>query len=324
MLAIVLALCLSSTMVRAQESDLLTIDGVPVENAVVDRDVAVRLRAEVQLTEDRQDLINDDINYARFPSSIYWGEIKFFQSDMASVSASYSSWKNRQGMNEGQYSWYARIPVTKTETTVYDKFEGGSASYLNFSYTRRQDDNTNDLVSSRDYWSAGFEKNFDSGVYASLLYRISRADGEISNHQLTEYVSWRYSDRLRIGEDAAASIDTETGDAGPWYARLFGVYFLVENKTSLRMDVRYFKIPGSELDYKEVNSYLYQRLGSSTFVRLNYRFYHDNQGFESSAYGVKLQHYFSSRIAAHVAYRYYDHSEDTVFDTYYGGLEILL
>lgn len=308
----------------AQEEDSLTIDGVPVENAAVGRDLALRLRLEVEFSNDRQDLLDDDINYARFPSRVYSSEAKIFQTDMFNFSGNYSKWQNSQGLDYDQFTWRARVPLSGEEETVYDKFEASDASFINFSFTRRQDDNREDLVGSRDYFTGGYERSMANGLYWTATYRIGRTDGEIANHQLWEYVSYKVSDRMRVGEEGAVSKDVGIDDMGPWYAKLFAVVFLVPDKTSIRVEGRYSEAPASDLNYQEYNAYLYQLLNDNAYVRLNYRFYTDNADMHSSAWGFKVMRYFNERFALNFGYRLYTHSEGAELDTFYGGIEALL
>ena len=59
-------------------------------------------------------------------------------------------------------------------------------------------------------------------------------------------------------------------------------------------------------------------------MRLNFRYYHDSDELSSEAYGIKFKHYFSARLSAHIGYRYYDQSDGADFNSFSGGLSMLL
>ena len=42
-----------------------------LENIIVNRPVALRLRGEVRFTDDSEEIIEEDLNYARFPAEMY-------------------------------------------------------------------------------------------------------------------------------------------------------------------------------------------------------------------------------------------------------------
>jgi hypothetical protein len=136
-------------------------------------------------------------------------------------------------------------------------------------------------------------------------------------------VSWRPTSRLRIGEQAAATKYRGIGELGPWYVSVFGTVFLRENATSLRFELRHYE-SSTDVKYQRYHAYLYQRLGSRSFVRAGYRFYDDDQGLQSHAWGLKLRHFFSPRFGAQAGYRDYDHSEGADFGTFLAAFDVIL
>jgi hypothetical protein len=291
-------------------------EGEFLENVIVERDWALRMRGEISLTEDEHELIDDDIAYARFPDRIYATEVKALQRGGSSVAASYARWRNRQDLDAQRWSWKMRVPLRGTAFTDVDYIP----PYLSLSYRYYEGD---DDLPDRHYWYAGLDRSFRSGVYALLQYRLAAEDGGLAGHQLYEYLSWKISQRFRVGEQAAVSRSEGTDDLGPWYARLSATAFLVRDWTSLRLDAQHYDT-GVDLEYQEYNTYLYQRIGGRSFLRLNYRHYRDSNELTSGAWGLKLKHYFTARLAAHAGYRFYDHSDAADFDTVFAGVHLLL
>ena len=70
---------------RAAEDEALSGE-LPLENRLVGRDFAARLRVESLFTEDREDLIDENIEFARSPKRIYASELKLFCTNRATVS----------------------------------------------------------------------------------------------------------------------------------------------------------------------------------------------------------------------------------------------
>jgi hypothetical protein len=304
----------------AQEADELLIDGMPLENAIVGRDLALRLRAEVQLTEDDDELIDEDVNYARFPKRMYSAEAKLFRKDRTSFLGTYSIWQNEQDLDMSQWSWKMRLPLASGPENVYDAYEAQSASYLSLRY--RKTEAVEDSP-GRDYWYIGHDVTFVNGVYSYLQYRHSIEDGESVGHQVSEYLSWRPADRIRFGGQAAVSKNQGGDGVRPWYAGLFTTFFLIQDVTALRLDARHSD-SREDLQYDEYKVYLYQKIGGRSLLRLSFRQYEDTEDRSSQAYGVKAKYFFSPRMSTHIGYRFYEHSEGADYDTFYAGLNILL
>lgn len=305
---LVLAAALRSV---AQVEESAMFGGDFLENIIVERDLALRLRAAVQLTEDDDELIEDDIEYAAYPSRLYSTEARLFHNSRSTMSARWALWQNDQDLNMRRWTVKARRPLTSSLTD--------GASYLTLKASFREGVDASD---DRTSLYLGVDRSIGDEFYAYLQYRHRSEDGESPTGQLYQYVSWRPTSRFRFGEQAAMS-RREGGENGPWYVQLFTTVFLVKDTTALRFTVQHYDSSGRR-KYQEYNAYAYQRLGTRSLLRLNYRLYDDNQGLSSHAYGAKLKRYFTERMDAHLGYRYYDHSEGADFDTVYAGLGVLL
>ncbi len=291
-------------------------EGEFIENTIVGRNIAFRLSAETQFTEDDDELIGQDIKYAQFPTRLHQAEAKLYQSDGANFTATYALWKNDQGLDMSSWSWRMRIPVTTTDFTDFTDMP----PHLNLGYRRQEGAGGNPAM---NYLYAGYDKFLTKALFFSGQYSYVSSEGQFYGHQLTEYVSWKPSNRWRIGENAGISKKEGADDLTPWYARLFGAVFLVEKLTALRLEARHYQA-SEDLSFQDYNAYLYQKIGSRSVVRFNYRFYHDSEDLYSNAVGVKFKHYFSARLWAYAGYRYYDHSTGTDFDTFFAGIGMLL
>jgi hypothetical protein len=307
---------------RAQDSDEMLFGGMPLENAAVDHDFALRLRLETQMTEDDDDVVETDPQYARFPTRMYSGEAKVFQSNRATYGVTYSQWENKQDLDVRSWAWKIRYPIAVEPQMIYDTYDTGVGSFLSLQYRTQEDDQTNG-TRSLSYYSVAADRFFENGIYAFLQYRHTIEDGHGSGHQLSEYANWKLSNRLKIGEQAAVSSQEDADNLTPWYARVFGTYFLAEDWTSMRVEARHYEA-GGDFRYQEYKAYFYQKIGSRSLVRLSYRYYTDNDDMSSNAYGIKLKHYVSPRFSVHFGYRYYDHRMGTDLDTFYSGLNLLL
>jgi len=319
-LAVLTILCVSALTATAQEEDWLLLDGVPLENAIAGRNLALRLRAEVQITDDDDSIIETDPEYDRFPTELYTYEAKLFQGDKASISARHAQWENEQGLDVDYGSLKLRAPLPSDDEMIYDSFEAAGSSYLTFKYRFKRDHGED---SRKTYLYLGYDRTFSGGLYSYIQYRLTSIDGERSAHQLYEFLSWRVSDRFRIGEQAACTGNEGKSSFSPWYARIFATYFLVEDTTAVRLQVRHYK-SSTRMKYQRYNTYIYQKIGSRTLARVSHRFYDDNAGLSSHAFGVKFKRYFSPRLSAHIGYRYYDHNKSADFDTFFGGMGLLL
>ena len=287
-----------------------------LETGIISKDLPLRLRGEVQFTESNLSLIDSDVNYARFPSRMYTSEIKLLQTSGSSATAAYSRWQNSQGLDSNLWWWKLRFPL-EISSDFRDVTE--SPPFLMVSSWQQGGDSNSPTI---NYWYLGIDKATVNGIYSFVQYRNTTTDSDSTGHQLFEYVSWKVSDRVRVGEQAAASKDAGSGYLTPWYAGVFTTVFLVKNLTSLRMDGLYYD--SDALNFQQYDAYLYQRVSASSFVRLSYRYYSDSNDLYSGAAGIMLKYYFSARASAHIGYRLYDHSEDASFNTFFGGFNIFL
>ncbi|MBN1669882.1 MAG: hypothetical protein JXR37_02540 [Kiritimatiellae bacterium] len=305
---------------RAQMGEDVLFGGVPLENAIVGRAWALRLRAETQLTADDDEVVEEDVRYAQFPSQMFSSEARLFLEDRSSARARYAMWHNEQDLDAREWSFRVRLPLSVVDVYATSLDE---ADYLTLRFRRREGGTPDGENVPREYWYAGYDKSFHESLYLSLQYRLMTERGETLGHQLAEYASWMLpSERIVLGQQAAVSSDQDN-ELGPWYVRVFGTAWLVEELTSLRLQAQHYDTRAA-LTYQEYVAHLYQRLGGRTFVRLGCRYYTDSDDFSSQAWGLKIQEYFSPAVAGHVGYRAYAHSDDTTFDTFYAGIELLL
>lgn len=314
-LVAVILLVTGHAPVQAQDAEGLT-DGEAIENTIVGRDIALRIRMETVFSEDDNGLIDEDIEYARFPTAINSAEAKIFQNDGASLSTTYSLWQNHQNLDHNRWSWKARVPIQTSD--FLDVTE--QPPYFSFMYRYMAGDTNSP---DRQYLTLGYDQYPVNSLYVAVQYRAGMDEGQFSGHQVSEYLSWKISDIYRIGEMGAVSKNMNTDDVTPWFGQVFGTVFLVKDWTAVRIDARHYQVT-DELSYQDYNAYLYQRAGSNTLLRLNYRHYMDSEGFMSDAVGLKVKHYFSPSFAVHVGYRYYNHAKGANIITYYAGLNLIL
>lgn len=293
--------CLSTVWAQQEEETL--VQGVPFENRIVGRDVAVRLRTEIRITEENDDLI--DVSYERFPTEIYAAEIKLFHKNRLTLGTTYEMWENSQDLDCVRLGLAAGIPV-------------GPLWKLAVRYGHKaQEDDLNS-----DYLQVGATRSLGRSLYSYCEYRyLWEADYE--QHQLSEYISWNVSPILRMGGQIALSSATDADGVDPWYVRGFATVFLIKTVTSLRVEAKHYKSRG-DLTFQEYQSYLYQKLSSKAFVRLGCRYYTDSDDLDSIALGIKAKYYVNARLSAHIGYRAYDHSEGADFDTGFAGVGVLL
>ncbi len=290
---------------HAQDEDQLLVSGQPIENVIAGRAVALRLRAEAQVTDEQTDLITEDARYARFPTELYSADARLFQRDRLTVGTLYDRW------NSGQDRDTERISGSFTTPLATDW-------RLTLQYMRWETEGEAD----RNYLYTGVSRDLGP-VYTYSQVRFATQAAVPENVQLYEYLSWRPATRLRLGGQGAFSAEPGTGEAGPWYAGCFTSVFLDPHTTSLRVEGLYYD-SRDDLAYFEFKPYLYRMLGARTLVRFGYRYYDDTQGLSSHSGSVRLKRYFSARFAAHVGYRYYTHNEGPDLDTVQAGFSLLL
>lgn len=309
-----LILALVRTASGQSEGESL-VNGAPLENAIVGRDVAVRLQVQSQFTEDDDDLIDDDANYVRFPSRMYSVKLQLLESSGSHSAVTYSRWENSHELESDNITCDFRLPFSSPDFGVVP-------SHVSFKY-RKKTDSLPDGREETDYWSIAYDKTFQNGWYTYTQYQYTRDDIRASSHELSEYLSYKYSEDLRLGMQGSISKYNGQDVAGPWFVRLFASAFLVPDWTLLRAEAQHYE-SGSGYAFQLYNAYLSQKISTDYLVRLNYRYYEDSANLSSHALGLKIKHWLSAATSADVGYRYYVHNEGADFDTLYAGFSVLL
>ncbi|MFC1499177.1 hypothetical protein ACFLS1_12015 [Verrucomicrobiota bacterium] len=299
---------LAQGLYAQDESESLLVGGRPLENVIVDRDLAFRLRAELRLTDD-DDVIDDDVNYSRFPSRMYSSSAAVFQDNGLKVSATYSLWENNQDMETHRWGWGVRVPLNNT-FKMYVKY--------NEVKEKQKDDELEDLKKHYSYIAGSFSRG---SFYNYTQYRYRTEANNANSHQIYEYVSWRFKNSLLLGGYAAISKELERDDS--WYVSVFSTIPIIKKfGTYLRVKSLHYEY-SSDLQWEKYEVFLYQKILGQSLLRLGYRFYQDSDDLFSNGYGIKLKHYFSPKFSTHIGYRFYDHSEDVDLDTAYTGFSLL-
>lgn len=307
LLAVALVCASAVLIASAQDEQDRSFGDIPLENAIAGHNLAVRIRAEVLFTEDDDSLLDDDVEYERFPSDIYDSEVRVFQEDGLSIAVSHSQWENEQGLNMQRSGMTVRVPW-------------GEKCKLTWSY-RRLDKDSGDP--DRDYMYLGVSRRVGESLYFYSQYRNTAEDDAADVHQFSQYASWTASQRYRFGGKGALSIDGEDSETGAWYTDAFASAYIWKQCTSIRLSHRHYDT-GDELTFDETKCFLYHCLWSRLLLRADYRFYRDSEDNEAHAYGAKVKHYFSPRAAIHGGYRFYDHKQGADLDSLFAGVSLLL
>lgn len=298
----------------AQEDEDSLLGGNFLENEIVGRPWALRLREYVQFTDEDNDLLATDSSYARFPNAMYVSEMKLFQGDRSTYSVSYAKWQNDQGLDSSIWAWKAWLPLYT---------EPGELDYHLTLKARGQQWGEADTPDASS-WYVGVDRSSAGGLYGYLQGRLVITDGHTAGQELYEYLSWKPTSKFRLGEQASASrLDGESEDSRPWWAGVFGTVFLIPEQTSLRLDARRYDLD-DDLTFQRYVAQLYQRIGRRSLLRLSTRLYRDSRELSSEAYSFKFAHHFTARFSAHAGYRRYSHSESLSLNTFFGGIELLL
>jgi hypothetical protein len=302
-----LAICAAAGWVDAQEENERLGSGIPLENSIVNRDTAFRWRWEVQDSEDNHDLLSEDPALASYPQQLYTTEMKMFRVNGASAFGMYDLWQNDQDLDVFRASGGFGFPAGESwridlKGTYLDRETIPDTQYY--------------------YFSAGRPLG---QFYTYSQYRYSSDGRDINNgisqgHQLSEYLSWNPIKTFRLGGQVAYCIKENGDDAA--YGRIFTAASFFDYSTTVRLEVFDYE---SLLytDYREYKAYLYQKLSSSSLIRLQYRYYNDSESRESHGPGVKLMHFFSSRVEGHIGYVRYSQSEGTDFDSFLAGMSLV-
>jgi len=299
-----------------QEDEDLRIGGKPLENSITGNGIALRVRGEFQMTDDDADLIDSDINYIRFPSRMFDGDVKMFQSDGFSTALDYSYWSNEQDLNTTRYGFMAKAPFG-TNATFFAKY-------------RIQDGG--EILPNYTFYYLGFSKNYDNGFYSSTQYRykyyeqsmLSSSPGSQSiGHQISEYVSYAKPKSYRIGAQVAISNEELYGGLVPWFGRLAGTKYLFSGGSSVRLEGQYYQAT-EDLSLTDLKASYYHKLGRKIYTRIGYRYYKDNSGLEADSYSAMLKYFFSTKLQVHSGYRLYQHSTGDNMNTVYMGFSLLM
>ena len=301
--ALALALATRCTLAASTEKADMLVGRKPLENVVVERDIVLRLHTELQLSEDDDELLDESISYKRFPKRISSSELRVFHASGLSFGGTSEYWENEQSFDSWRTGVFARIPITKS-------------AKLRLQYSLL--DTTVDAPKENCY--LGISGNVTSNLYTYTRYRQTLDDGAAAGRQFYQYASWTPRKDVRI-ELQGAKYHAEN-DVASWHLRGSATKLFLADTTGVRLETEHSE-SNQAADYWEFEAYLYQRLMDKAWARLGYRFYTDQAHFNSHAYGVKLKYYVSSRFAAHVGYRQYDHSESSDFGTVFCGLSAL-
>jgi hypothetical protein len=305
--AVLVCLVFGATWLSAQDETDIMYGDIPLENAIVGHELAVRIRGEVLFTDDDESLLDDEVAYKQFPSAIYDSEIRIFQTDGLSIGASYGRWESRQDYDTQRADVTARAPWG----------EKAKVTWRYRKLTKSSDE------PDRNYMYLGVSRTFGEYLYSYSQYRHTSLAGTFANHQLSQYFSITSMERYRLGGKGAVTLDAEGGNASAWYVDAFGVIYLWEQSTSLRAAGRHYETDG-DLTFDEGKLYLYHSLTAGVLLRGDLRYYRDSDGNQSSAYGAKAKYFLSAASAVHVGYRFYDHKTSSDLDTLYAGISILL
>jgi hypothetical protein len=297
---------LAAGPVAAQEETERLSSGIPLENRIAGRDLAFRWRWEVQDSEESMGPLDEDPTLARYPTRLYTSELKMFLENGVTAFVMVDQWENHQDLDVSRTSGGFGIPVEGW------RVEGKAA------YSAQGTYNDNQFY----YLSLGRPLG---AFYTYTQYRLSlegQSDnsGYITSHQLNEYVSWTPVKTFRLGAQGGYCEKENRDDSG--YIRVFSTRSFFNYRTALRVEALCYE---SRLnpDYREVKSYLYQKLTDSTLLRLGYRYYGDDDSQESHGPGVKLIHFFGPRIACHVGYLRYVSPDGPDFDSVLGGMNVI-
>lgn len=290
----------------AQEAEDLLVDSVPLENAITSSDLAVRIRSEILFTDDDDDIIDDDIAFKRFPSTLYDTEIKVSQANRLSFSGEYSFWENKQDLRYTRWGWTIRAPITKNWMGFIRN---------RYRLIRDEDDKT--------YIYTGASGMIGKKLYAMTSYRYASTQGSGAEHKLSQYLSYAAHKRVVIGGTADASHTHDQDDEIlPWSLSAFTAIMLAPDNVSLRLFGMHYESTG-DFAYDEYRAYVYKTLGEKTTARIGYRIYSDNRDLSSDSFDLKIKHFFSASAAVHGGYRFYDHNSGLDYDSFFAGCSLL-
>jgi len=302
LLSILLSGVTSTDWARAQEYEDILLDGQPLENVIAGRDWAYRLRLEVQSSDDDRELLEEDIAFQRFPSLMYSGEMTAFHASSLTIRGHSEYIRSDQGYDTRRVGMSTAIPLGDTRRLR-----------LKLSETRSEEGN------STQFLYAGISRTLGATVYAYSRYRHTVREGTTAGQQVYQFLSWTPTRALYVTLNGAHSW---TSPYRSWYARATATALLLQESVALRLEIEHDESTARPHS-QQYQVLLYRRILQGTWVNVSYRFYEDDPGFRSHAYGVKLRHFFSPRLSGHVGFRHHDHNSIASLDTVLGGVSVV-
>lgn len=283
-----LALSLCATPICAQQEEPLLWDSRPIENAVVGRDLAFRVRAEAQASDDQTDLIDQDPRYAQYPSRIYATEVKAIHSSRLSLAGTYEYWDNKQDLDVFRAGGTLSLPFLQTWRT--------DLKYLYYDQNGYPD---------LQYYYAGVGGSLGQ-VFTFTQYRYSTQQRSTDGNQVYQYLSWTPERSLRLGTYGAyyRTLDDYTS----WYVKGFIDKLFWDDRSSVRLEALRYKT-NADYDYQEYRAYVYQRVWTRWLLRPGYRYYRDDDGVDSHSCSFRVKCYLLASLACHVEYAWYYQNE---------------
>jgi len=270
-----------------------------LETQIVERDWALRLRAEASVTDDREDLLREDPAYRAFPNEIQAFELRTIAGG-ATISAWNEQWETEQDAGSSRSGVAASIPLA-----------GSWYARVRLSYWDQ------DIDVNRYYQYYGVGGFLYKGLF--IYSEVSRdvAKGFPGNHGYSQYISGSLHPRLHVGGSVATRQTYDDRDT--WSGSGFITLQAHPDWTTLRLDGAIGGGDGLE-DYQQLTLVCYQRISDHLVLKPMLRYYTDDAERESQAYGVTLLAYLSAAVDVQCGYRYYLQDQGTDFDTVTVGL----
>jgi len=300
------ALAAAVPWARAQEENERLASNIPLECSVVDRDIAYRLRWEVQDTEGST-VVDENPNLAYYPQQMFTAELKALGVNGGTAFISHDQWRNNQDLDVFRASGGGGFAVG-------DQWRID----LKGSYYDRED-----FYDTQYYYLAAGRPI--GPFYTFTQYRLSMEGKTTDNsfipgHQLNQYLSWAPAKTFRMGVQGGYCKKENDDDSS--YERFFLNQAFFNYRTSVRLDAMIYQ---SRLyaDYQESRAFIYQTLTDRTMLRVGYRYYSDDWGRYSYGPGAKIIHFFSPRVSAHIGCVRYVQGDDLDFNSFLAGMSVL-
>lgn len=297
-----LVVAVFATALCAQEEEPILWGDRPIENAVVGRDLAFRLRAETQASDDQNDLIDEDPRYAQYPSRIYSTEAKAIHVSRLSLVGTYEYWENKQDLDVFRAGGTLSLPFLKTWRTD-----------LRYLYYDQQ--NYPDI----QYYYGGVG-GYLGPVFTFTQYRYSAKERSTDGNQAYQYLSWTPDRSLRLG--AYGAYYRRLDDYTSWYVKGFLHKLFLDDRTGLRLEAQRYKT-NADYDFQEYRAYVYQRVWIRWLLRAGYRYYRDDEGVDSHAGSFKVKCYLLARLACHAEYIWFDQNEGANINMLLAGVNVV-